>query len=71
MECVNDKEEYLMMDNKKMAIICWVLSFLFMGGAVLMYEGQFTTKLFFDCLLSVVWLYTGFCYWKRRKKEDA
>lgn len=58
-----------MKDNKKMAIICWVLSGLFLGATVLMYEGEFTTKVFFDCVLTIVWAYTGFRYWKRWKQE--
>lgn len=60
-----------MMDNKKMAVICWVLSFLFLGGTVLMYEGEFTQKVFFDCLLTVVWAVTGFRYWKNIEKKEA
>lgn len=59
-----------MKDNKKMAIICWVLSGLFLGGTILMYEGEMNTKVIFDSILTIVWAFTGFRYWKRKDQKN-
>ena len=63
------KDNKKMTGDRKMAIICWVLSFLFLGGSVLTYEGKVTPQVFLDGLLTIVWAFTGFRYWQRREQE--